>query len=273
MKGSLERLSAVSKREFWTLTRTPVYVLVAVAFAATVMALALVGGVAGYVPVILNLLTPLELLLPVLAAAFGYRSVLADRESGEVDILRTFPVSRSTYVGGILVGRLTVLLTIVLTTLFLLGVAVPFLTPESSQFLRRQTSYSAPLLFVRFCVITALGTVVLFTIMMALSAISRESRRGLALVILAGVALAVGFDLAIIAGFATDLFSEALLPWLLALSPLSAFRTLVLGTVVEPAIDTPLRAGSVTASLLALSLWFLTALAATVYIVWSPVEK
>lgn len=273
MKDTFDQLSAVVAREFWTLTRTPAYGLVAFAFAATVLALAVVGGVAGYVPVILNLLTPLEVLLPVLAAAFGYRSILADRESGEVDILRTFPLSRTAYVGGILVGRLTVLLSIVLATLLVLGIAVPFLTPESSQFLRRQTTYSAPLLFVRFSLIIAVGTAVLFTIMMALSAVAREARRGLALVVLAGVGLAVGLDLAIVAGFATDLFDKALLPWLLALSPLSAFRTLVLGTVIQPAIDSSLRAGSLGASLVSLSLWFLAALTATVYLVWRPAER
>lgn len=272
MNQYIRQLSAVIEREFRTVMRTRAYLLVSLGFAAVLVGLALVGGVSGYLSVVLNLIVPLELLLLVLTAALGYRALIADRESGELDILRTFPVSRSAYVSGILVGRLTVLLWVVLGTFLVIGIAVPLLTPESSQFLRRQTTYNGLLLFVRFGVVTALATIVLFTIMVALSAVARESNRGLALVILAGVSLAVGFDLAIVAGFAVDLFPGTWLPWLLATSPLSAFRTIVLGTVVEPAVESEMRAGSVTASVASLLLWFAAALKVATTFAWTATE-
>lgn len=272
MNQYIQKLSAVIEREFHTVTRTRAYVLTLLTFVAVLVGFALVGGISGYISVVLSLLMPLELLLPVLTAAFGYRSLVADRESGEVEILRTFPLSRSVYVEGILFGRLTVLLMVVLGTLLIIGISVPLLTPESSQFLQRRTTYNGPLLFTRFGVLTALATTVLFAIMMALSAVSRHSNRSLALAVLTGIGLAIGLDLAIVTGFAADLFPREWLPWVLATSPLSAFRTLVLGTVVEPAVESEIRAGSVIGSLVSLFVWFSGSLIIAVYFVWKPTE-
>jgi ABC-2 type transport system permease protein len=268
-----QKLSAVIEREFRTVTRTRAYILTLLTFVAVLVGLALVGGISGYISVVLNILLPLELLLPVLAAAFGYRSLIADRESGELEMLRTFPISRLTYISGILIGRLTVLLLVVLGTFLVIGISVPLLTPESSQFLQRQTTYNGPLLFIRFGVLTALATTVLFAIMMALSAVSRNSSRGLALVVLGGVGLAIGLDLAIVVGFAVELFPQGWLPWVLATSPLSAFRTLVLGTVIEPAVESQMRTGSVVGSLVSLFLWLSGALIVAVSFVWEPTEN
>lgn len=272
MRQHIRRTAAVAERELRTVTRTRTYGVLSIGFVTVLVGLALTGGVSGYLSTVLNLLTPLELLLPVLTATFGYRALIADRESGELDILRTFPLSRPAYVGGVLIGRLTVLLTVVLGTFVVLGVAVPLITPESSQFLRRQTTFDGLLLFVRFAVVTSLVTVVLLTIVTALSAVARRSNRSLALTGIVVIGLVVGLDLAIVTGSAAGFLPNKMLPWLLAVSPLSAYRTLVLGTVVEPAIETTLRAGSIGASLLSLSLWLLSAVGVAAAFVWTPTD-
>lgn len=262
------RLAAVFEREYMTVRRTRVYGFVGLGFTALVLALALVGGVSGYISVVLNLLTPLEVLLPVLGAAFGYRALLADRASGELQILRTFPLSRRTYVSGILLGRLLVMLVVVLVPLVLVGLAVPLLTGGSSEFLLRRTTYNGPILFVRFCVLTATAAVVFFTTLAAVSAAAADSRRAIALAVLSVVGLAIGLDIAIIAGIATDLVAPELLPWVLAVSPVSAYRGLVLALVVEPATAGSLQSGSVVANLLGLTVWLLGTVAVSFRLAW-----
>ncbi|MFB6102491.1 MAG: ABC transporter permease subunit [Haloplanus sp.] len=263
------RLTAVFEREFATVIRTRVYGVVGVGFVATVVALGLVGGVSGYVGAILNLLTPLAVLLPVFCAALGYRSLLTDRESGEADVLRTFALPRWAYVGGVLLARLTVVVLIVLLALVVVGVAVPLFSRGSSEFLLRRTTYNGPLLFVRFSVLTAIATAVFFTAVTAVSAAASRSRRALALGVLLVVAFTVGLDLVIVAGIATDVFTPDLLPWLLALSPVSAYRGLVLALVVEPATASSLQAGSAFANSLGLVGWFAGSLAAATKLVWT----
>ena len=263
-----DRFVAVFDREWKTVARTRLYWVVAVGFAVTVLVTSLIGGISGYVAVVLKLLTPLEILLPVLGAAFGYRALLVDRASGELAMLRTFPLSRLAYVSGVLVGRLTLLLGVVTTSLLLVGLVVPFATGGSNQYLLRQTTYNGPLLYVRFTVLTALATVVFGTVVTAISAAASESRRAVALAVLLVVGLTIGLDLAIVTGYAVDVFSKETLPWLLAMSPASAYRGLVLELVIEPAAASSIEGGWVLANVIGLLVWLVGSLAVATRLIW-----
>lgn len=268
MTTATTRLVAVFEREFNTIIRTRVYGIVALGVVSAIVVLGLVGGVSGYIGVILNLLTPLAVLLPVFCAAFGYRVLVVDSESGELDVLRTFSLTRGVYVSGVLLGRLTLMVPVVVVALAIVGIAVPLFTGGSSEFLLRRTTYNGPLLFIRFCVLTAIATVVFFTIVAAVSAAASRSRRAIALGVVLVVALTVGVDLVIVAGVATEIFSSDLLPLLLALSPVSAYRGLVLAFAVEPATASPLQAGSAFANFLGLLGWFAGSLTVATNLVW-----
>ena len=75
MTADRERLFAVADRELTTVVRTPAYVLAAAGFVVVVLGLALASGLTGYVPLAVDLLAPVEVLVPLLAVAFGYRSL------------------------------------------------------------------------------------------------------------------------------------------------------------------------------------------------------
>ncbi|ELY89232.1 copper ABC transporter permease, partial [Natrialba hulunbeirensis JCM 10989] len=110
--GTKHILKTIIARELRTIARTRPFYLLALALAAVVLGVAWTGGGirAGYVPTAVDLLTPLELLVPVVAVAFGYRAVLADEQRGELDVLETYPVSSRSIVLGVYVGRVIGLL-------------------------------------------------------------------------------------------------------------------------------------------------------------------
>lgn len=268
LKSRFEDIHVVYDRERLTVSRSRSVLLVATGYGLLVLLLGMIGGVSGYVGMVLNLLTPLEFLLPVIAAAFGYRALLEDELSGESAVLRTFPLSRESYVGGILLARIVILLAVVLGPLEVIGIVVPFAADASSRFLLQRTTYSGVVLYLRFAVLTAAGAVVLFTIVATVSAAARQLRRAITLAVLIAVALAVGFDLLIIGGYAVDLFPPEWLPWLIAGSPVSAYRSLVLTLVVEPTATMSIEAGSSILSILGLLLWLFGSLGASIVLVW-----
>ncbi|MFC7081678.1 ABC transporter permease [Halorussus caseinilyticus] len=134
-RQSVNRLFAVVGRELTTVVRTRAFLALAGGFAAVVAVLAWTAGAVGYVPLVLDLLTPVEVLVPALALAFGYRSVLGDDERGELDVIRTYPVSRATFVLGVYLGRAAALLVALVVPL--LGVAL--LYPPSAASGRRSS--------------------------------------------------------------------------------------------------------------------------------------
>lgn len=268
MSTDHDRLVATFEREFRTVVRTRVYAVVALGFALSVLTLAIVGGVSSYVGVVLDLVVPLEVLVPVLSAAFGYRALLADERSGELPIVRTFPLGRTTYVAGILLARAVAVVVAVLVPLLVLTVTTPLLTGGSSRYLLRQTTYDGPVLFVRFTLLTLVASVVFLAAVLAVSAVARRTRSAIALVTVLLVALTVGLDLLIVSGYALSLFSPETLPWLLPLSPASAYRGLVYGLVIDPATAASLQAGSTLLNAGGLLVWFLLSVAGAVSFVW-----
>ena len=269
MTDQKTRFMTVFERELQTLRRTRSVWFLAGGFLALMLGIALVSGTSGYVPLSLTLLTPLELLIPVFAAAIGYRAILTDRTRGELAVLRTYPIISDTYAWAVYCGRLAGFLSIVVGSLLLVGILVPLISP-SPAVLTRTSGLDSALYYARFIVLTAVFAAVMLAVIVLLSAIARTARRGLVGGVIVVTLAAVGLDLAIILGLAENLIPQGALPWFLALSPTSAYRGLVMVYVVAPVATTAVRPAAPLASILSLSVWLFLPLFAAGWLTWGP---
>ncbi|MFW5903121.1 MAG: ABC transporter permease subunit [Halolamina sp.] len=271
--GRFARLLAVVDREVATVLRTRSYLVLALAYAAIVLGLVWAGGESGYVPLTVDLLTPVELLVPPLATAFGYRAVLADTEGKEIEALRTYPLSRPTYVLGVYLGRLAALLVVVVAPLLVAGLIVPGTGGQGSGVVASHETAGSIVLFLRFVVLSAVFATVVLAAAVAVSTVARTGRTALALAVVLVIVLVIGADLGIVAALGGDLVDDEGLAYVIAMSPNSAYRGLVLGTVVSVVQSETVRAGSVVANLFGLGLWLVGSLAVAVVTVWPTVSE
>ncbi|OLZ40577.1 copper ABC transporter permease [Natrinema saccharevitans] len=257
------RIERIVGRELRTVSRNRTFVLLGAAFAAVMLGIAWVGGGvgAGYVPTIVDLLTPLELLVPIVAVAFGYRAILGDRRRGELDVLETYPIAPREHVLGVFVGRAVGLLGTVVVSLLLVGGAVVVGREEPFSRYASHAGADSPLLFARFVVLTALFALSILAVAIAISALVSGTRSALALSVVALVVVLVGLDLALVYGLASGYLGESSLVYALAVSPLSAYRGLVFETVVITAAGTGPQTASPAASLIGLAVWTIGSLA------------
>jgi ABC-2 type transport system permease protein len=232
---SRSHLLAVAQREFLTVLRTPMTLLLAGGFVALVVATAWLGASGAYLALVLDLLTPVEVLVPVLAVAFGYRALLSDRESGELETLRTYPVSAGRYVAGVFLGRAVALLAAVLVALAGTGVVVPLTAAPERSVIASHATVDSPALFLRYVLVTALFALVVLAVALLVSAAARSTRGGLALATGAVLLLVVGLDSAIVGALSGGLVSGEGVAAVLAVSPTSAYRALVFQTSLAPA--------------------------------------
>ncbi|MFP8955098.1 ABC transporter permease subunit [Natrialbaceae archaeon A-CW3] len=255
--GSVSILSTIVRRELHTVARTPTFYVLAVALTVVLLGVAWAGGGvrAGYVPTIVDLLTPLELLVPIVAVAFGYRAILADTQRGELEVLGTYPVSAWQVVLGVYVGRAAGLLVAIVGPLLIVFAAVALTEQETIRIYATHTGADSPLLFLRLIVLAAAFALVVLAVAVAISAVASTARSALALAVIALLGLLLAGDLAIIYGFSAGLVGDGSLIYTLALSPLSAFRGLVLETAVIVASGTGPRTAAPLASLLGLMVW------------------
>lgn len=267
MTGWTDHLTTVVQRELCTLYRTRSIWILALLFFGFVVGTAVFSGTSGYVPLALSLLTPLEILIPVLVATLGYRAILADRERNELLMLQTYPLSSESFVLGVYCGRLVAVLLIVCTSLLAAGVVVPVLGPTPAV-LEQHSGLDSPILYARFIVLTAVFAAVVLAILVLISALARTARRGLIAAVVVLLAIAIGVDLAIIFGLAGGLIASQSLPWYLAMSPASAYRGLVLTYVVAPVTNPTVDPVAPIASLLSLSVWWLFSLGIAGLRVW-----
>ncbi|MFK8212453.1 ABC transporter permease [Haloferax volcanii] len=266
---ALSDLFAIAARELRTVVRTPAVVALSVVFGLTVVAVAAAGSGArgGYVPLVLDLVPFVEALVPLLAVALCYRAVLSDRESGELDVLRTFDVSRPAYVGGVYLGRGLALAFVVFGSLLAAGATVPVLSPPDPTFLALNEAADSPVAFLRFAVLAVLFALAVAAVALAVSAAARTARQAIALAVGLLVAFVVGIDAAAVAGLASGTLGIDAVPLALAVSPNGAFRSLVVGVAVETG-----GGGSPAAALAGLVGWVVVALAVAVLTAWRPVE-
>ena len=261
MSSQIERFLTVYEREFATIVRNRVYGLIALGFVLSILSLTLIGSMSGYVVVVLNLLVPLEVLVPVLCAAFGYRTLLADRESGELDILRTYPLRGTVHIAGILFSRAVPVVLAIIGAFVFVGVLIPVVNEGAGgQYLLRRTTYNGVVLFVRFVILTSVAATVFLAIVIAISAAASQSQRVVVLAVFLVFGVAIGFDLVVVSGFVKTIFGFRIPSWTLALTPTSAYRGLVLESVVKPASASPTRSGSAILNVLGLIIWFVGSL-------------
>jgi hypothetical protein len=224
---------SVFRRELSTAVRTPGYGVLALGLLAVLGGIVAVGGGGGtgFVPAVVDLLLPTEVLVPLLAVALGYRALLSDAASGELAVIRTYPVGVSSYVLGVLLARLVALLAIVAIPFALVGGYVWFTAAPDTGIYATHAGVDSPLLYVRFVALVALLGAAFLSLSAALSAVASTRRSALALALLALVAGVLGGDLAILRSLAAGA-SPAGLPTQLALTPNGAFRGLVFETVI-----------------------------------------
>lgn len=253
MTTNSNRLVAVFRRELRTLLRSPGVVALSIAFAAVIVAIGMLSEASGFVPLALSLLTPLEFLVPLLAAGFAYRTILEDRRRGELAILRTYPISGLAYIGGVYAGQLLVFLFVVVVPLLSVALVIPLSGSET--FLVTFSGLDSPLLYVRFAILTALYAAIVLSVMIAVSAVAASAKRAFALALALVVTLSIGLNLLVILGIRAGIATNGSLTWVLSLSPNSAYRGLVMALVVNPVCDSPTRTSSLLASLSGFCLW------------------
>ena len=259
---------AIVDREFQTVLRTRLYLALALGFVLVMVTLAWASGAAGYVPVALSLLTPTEVLVPVLAMAFGYRAILGDVQRGELELLRTFPVSRPGLVIGVYLGRAAALLPVVIVALVVAGLLVPLTGGAKTTVIASHAGADTILLYLRFVVLTAMFTLVALAVAIVVSTTARGLRGAIVLGIGFIILLVVGLDLGLVAALGGGL-PEWLLQWVLGASPNSAYRGLVLRSMTGPVTTAGVRSASPIASLIGLLVWWFGALALAARTVWS----
>ncbi|WP_144902767.1 ABC transporter permease [Halobellus captivus] len=275
VSDTVRNLFVIATRELRTIVRTPAILALAAAFVASVggVAWAGTGGRGGFVPLTLDLLTFVEVLVPLLAVAFGYRSILGDRGTGELDVLRTFDVSRVSYVGGVYLGRALALVSLVVGTLLAVGLLVPTLTADIPTFLAVNEAADSGVRYVRFVALAAVFTLVVLAAVVGISATTRSVRTAFALAAALALALVLGIDTALVAGIASGLVPGDGIGVLLALSPNSAFRGLVLSTAIGAVGGAEVAAGEPLLNGVGLLAWWLVSLSVAVRRVWPVVES
>jgi ABC-2 type transport system permease protein len=256
-------LGAVAWRELLTVVRTRGYLLLPagllVVFAGILRAGGGLGG--GYIPVAVDLLLPLELLVPLVAVALGYRAFGGDNDDRSV--LLTYPVSKRTLVAGVFAGRLVGLAAIVGLPLAAVGLAVSQVGGPESRVFAVHRGVDSPVLFVRFVALTVCFGAVVLAMAMAAAVLVRTSRAALAAALAVLVAVVAGGDLLAFVGLASGSIGDDALGTALAIGPNAAYRGLVLDTVVGVATD---RGGAidVPAAAAGLAGWLLASLGAVV---------
>jgi ABC-type transport system involved in multi-copper enzyme maturation permease subunit len=266
--GRWTRLVALAQREFTTVLRTRSFAALALAVAAAIVGVPVLSGTGGYLPLVLDLLTVVEVLVAVLAVAFGVWTVLADAERGELAVIRTFPVGRGTYAVGTYLGRATALLVAVLVPLAVAGVVVPLFREPTTSVIASHATVDSPTYYLRFVALAAGYALVVLALAVAVSALARTRRRGVALGTLAVLIVVVGFDFLVVAGVSLGVLDGSL-PLVLGLTPPGAFRGLVLATAAGGLVETGPPAAAPLVSLVGLALWLVVGLGTATLAAWS----
>lgn len=267
------RLLAVAQREFDTLVRTRSYAGLAFVYALLVIGIPFTARSGGYLPLVLDLLTPVEVFVPVLAFGFGVWTVLADDHRGELEVIRTYPISRTTYVLGAYLGRAVGLLLTLFVPLILVGFVVPVIQEPATSVLASHGTVDSPTYYARFVTLTGLYGLVTLALAMTVSSLVPTRRGGVAASVLAILVVVVGFDALVILGLGQDVVGPETLSFAVGLSPPGAFRGLVLETAVGGLVETGPPVANIPASVVGLVGWFVVGLGVAIFSAWSPNER
>jgi ABC-2 type transport system permease protein len=259
----LRQTALLARREARTVARAPGYAGLCVAAAAVALGVVVVTGASRFVPAVLDLLAPVELLVSAGAVALGHRVFLADRRSGEASLRATFPVTPRTVAVGVFLGRAVALAAGVLLALAPAGVFVALTGPDSG-LVATHRGADSPLLYLRFVALATMFGLSVLAASLGVSALASRGRRAVALALATWLLLAVGVDVALVAGVGRGALDPGTLASLLAASPTGAFRGLVLETVADVAASGTLDAAARWPSLVGLAGWVLAGLWVTI---------
>ncbi len=255
-------LRSIIKRELSTVVVGRTYALMWIGLVGILLGIAWFGGgmQSGYVSTIIDLLTPLELLVPVVAFAFGYRAILDDERRGVLDVLRTYPVASWQVVAGVYIGRAIGIVVVISTALSVLMYPIFLTEAHRPLFYATHTGADSPGLFLRFIVLTTCFALVMLAVAVAISTLVGTARTAIAVAGLALLGILFAADIALVFGLSRGFIEEASLVNSLAISPLSAYRGLVLETTVAVTAGTGPRTASPIASAAGLAVWWLGSL-------------
>ena len=233
MNSTFGGVWVVFRRELATVRRTPGYAVLAVGLLVVLGGLVAVGGggATGFVPAVVDLLLPTEVLVPLLAVVLGYRALFADAASGELDVIRTYPVSAISYVLGVLLARTAALVALVGGPFALVGAYVWFTAAPDTGIFATHAGVDSPVLFVRFVALVVPFGAAYLSLSAAVSTVATSRRSAVALGVLALLAGVLGGDLAVLRSLSAGA-SPGGIAGALALSPNGAFRGLVFEHVV-----------------------------------------
>jgi ABC-2 type transport system permease protein len=261
--GADSILGTIVRRELSTAVGRSTYVGVWFGLVTVLLGIAWFGGGirAGYLSTIIDLSTPLELLVPVFGFMLGYRAIIEDRRRGILDVLRTYPVSPWQVVIGVYLGRAIGLTAVLSTALSVLIAPIALTDSREYLFYASHTSGDSIGLFFRFIVLTVAFALVMLAVAIAISALAGATRTAIAALGVALFGLFFVADIALVFGLARGAIAEGSLVNSLAISPLSAYRGLVIETTVSVTAGTGPKAASPIASALGLFVWWIGSLA------------
>ncbi|MDB2261649.1 ABC-type transport system involved in multi-copper enzyme maturation, permease component [Halorubrum ezzemoulense] len=233
MNRRLGGVWVVFRRELATVRRTPGYAVLAVGLLVVLGGLVAVGGggATGFVPAVVDLLLPTEVLVPLLAVVLGYRALFADAASGELGVIRTYPVSAAGYVVGVLLARTAALVVLVGGPFALVGAYVWLTAAPDTGIFATHSGVDSPVLFLRFLALVVPFGAAYLSLSAAVSTIATTRRSAFALGLLALLAGVLGGDLAVLRSLSAGA-SPSGIAGSLALSPNGAFRGLVFEHVI-----------------------------------------
>ena len=263
-------VTAIARREVKTVTRNRGTLVLFVGFSLLLLGFTWAGGghASGYVPTVVDLLTPVELLVPVLAFAIGYRVFVSDRERGELAVHATLPPSRSSIVLGTFLGRGVILALGVAAAALPALVFVVLSGDGTSPIYAAQRGADSPLLFARFVAVATLLGLAALAGALAVSAVARSAKSAVGLALGLWAVLAVGADVGALAALQRGFLDVGGLPTAVALGPGGAYRGLVFATVLDAATVEATAAVAPAVGVLSLVGWTVVALAVAAYALW-----
>ncbi|GAA0506330.1 hypothetical protein SAMN04488066_101158 [Halorubrum aquaticum] len=233
MRDRILAVDTVFRRELATVLRTPGYGVLAVGLLALLGGVVAVGGGAatGFVPAVVDLLPVTEVVVPLVAFVVGYRALLVDADSGELAVIRTYPVGVVGYVAGVMLARSLAFLAVVVVPYAMVGGFVWATAAPDTGIFATHSGVDSPLLYLRFLGLLVPFGAAYLSLATVVSAVASSRRGAVALAVLALVGGVLGGDLAVLRSLATGT-SPSAIPGLLALTPNGAFRGLVFEEVV-----------------------------------------
>ncbi|QKY17904.1 copper ABC transporter permease [Halorubrum sp. CBA1229] len=233
MSGRLSAVATVFRRELATVIRTPGYGVLAVGLFVALGGLLAAGGggATGFVPAVVDLLLPTEALVPLVAVVLGYRALLTDAASGELAVIRTYPVRVGEYVAGVLLARTVALVAVVGVPYAVIGGVVWLTAAPDTGIFATHSGVDSPLLYLRFLAFVLLLGAAYVSLAAAVSALAASRRSAIALGVLALVGGVLGGDLVLLRSLAAGA-SPTTVPASIALAPNGAFRGLVFEHVI-----------------------------------------